>query len=232
MRPVAMVVRRGLTIAGLAASLVLAACATPEPPDMPIYQRTPPRSILVLPPLNESVEVRGDAAFLASITEPIAERGYYVFPVAVIQELMQANGLPTAADMHQVPLAKLVEIIGPDAVLYATIVDYGRRFQLVSSTNQAHVRARLVDAHTGEQIWSGEATAEFDPYEQRRSGGGLAGLIVGAIVKHAVASAVESGTDEDGAYPAMRVANKRIVEGEAGLPIGPLRPEFGRPPAR
>lgn len=211
----------------LVAALAGAGCATTEPPGMPIHARTPPRSILVLPPLNESVEVRGEAAFMAAIGEPLGERGYYVFPVAVIQELMQANGLPTAEEMHAVPLRKLVEIIGPDAVLYPVIVEYGRKFQLVGTSNLARVKARLVDARTGEELWSGEGFGQFDPYSQQHSGGGLAGQILGAIVQHAVASAIESGTDEDAAYPAMRQAIRATLDsGAGGLPIGPLRPEF------
>ncbi|MEZ5658346.1 MAG: DUF799 family lipoprotein [Burkholderiaceae bacterium] len=220
--------RRMLATAGVGAGLFTSGCATTEPPDMPIYKGVPPRSILVLPPLNESVEVRGDAAFLASVSEPLSERGYYVFPVAVVQEMMQANGLPTAAEMHQVSLAKLVEIIGPDTVLYPRITEYGRKFQLVNSSNVAAVEARLVDARTGQEIWSGKAVAEYDPYSQQSAQGGLAGLILGAIVKHAIASVAESSSDVDNGYPAMSFANARAFNGPSGLPVGPLRPEYGK----
>jgi len=36
-----------------------------------------------------------------------------VFPVAVVDQFMKDNGLPTANEMQQAPLAKVAEITGP-----------------------------------------------------------------------------------------------------------------------
>ncbi len=213
----------------LLVTALLAACASPSPGGMPIHARVPPKSILVLPPINDSVEVRAPASFMSSVTAPLAERGYYVFPVVVIEELMRANGLPTATEMHQVPLAKLVEIIGPDAVLYPRITDYGRRFQLVNSSAVAEIQARLVDARTGEEIWSGAARVTDDS-GSGYSGGGLAGAILGAIVEHAVASSLESATDSDAALGLMQRANYQMFSlGGNRLPFGARHPSYAAP---
>ena len=95
---------RRLVLAVLAL-LPLGACAS-TPHDYGAYLAHMPRSVLVLPPLDESPELDADLAWLATVTRPIAERGYYVFPVALVQRILRDNGLPTAAEMHAVSHAK------------------------------------------------------------------------------------------------------------------------------
>jgi hypothetical protein len=88
----------------LASLLALAGCQTVKPYDYTNFRAHPPRSILVLPPLNESTAVEGTYGYLTTVTRPVAERGYYVFPVAVVDQFMKENGLPTANEMQQAPL--------------------------------------------------------------------------------------------------------------------------------
>ena len=108
---------RSAAVAGVA--LLPAACITPPPPpDYTAYVAHMPRSILVLPPVNESIEVQAGEALLSCLTVPLAEMGYYVFPVAAVEDTLRRNGVPEPADMHQVPPDKLRSVFGCDAVLY------------------------------------------------------------------------------------------------------------------
>src|SRR5215813_13108465 len=111
---------------------VLSGCAT-KPYDYTNYRAYPPRSILVLPPLNESTDVAGTYSYLSTVTYPVAEMGYYVFPVAVVDHFFKENGMPTAGEMHQAPLNKIREIIGADAVLYITLKQYGTKYEVITS---------------------------------------------------------------------------------------------------
>jgi hypothetical protein len=38
--------------------------------------------------------------YLSTLTKPLAEKGYYVLPVAVIDQFLKENGLPTPAEMN------------------------------------------------------------------------------------------------------------------------------------
>ena len=67
------------------------------------------------------------------MSRPLVEAGYYVFPVAVVDAFMKENGLPTAGEMHGVSLAKLREVLGADAVLYAVIENWGQKYRVISS---------------------------------------------------------------------------------------------------
>ncbi|MCI0668803.1 MAG: DUF799 domain-containing protein, partial [Methylococcaceae bacterium] len=89
----------------------LAACATPPLHDYSAFRLRLPRSILVMPPLNESTDVNAPYIFLATITRPLANQGYYVFPVAMVDAFMKENGLPSAYEMQNVPLGKIREVL-------------------------------------------------------------------------------------------------------------------------
>ncbi len=125
-------------------------------------QRYAPKSILVLPPLNETTEVNAPYELLSSITRPLAAKGYYVYPVAVVDRYMKENGLPTPGEMHAVPLSKINEIIGADAVLYATVKRWSKpnlatgllaALAGVSPYSEVTVNYRFVDVRTGDAIW-------------------------------------------------------------------------------
>lgn len=106
--------------------------------------------------------------YLSTGTRPLAEMGYYVFPVTEVDEPLKENGMPTAGEMHQVPLNKVSEIIGADAVLYIDVDNYGSKCQVINSATVVEASARLVDTKTGTTLWQGHAQApgEFWWFEQ------------------------------------------------------------------
>ena len=199
---------------------MLVACGPTKPKDYShynLYRSSLPASILVLPPTNQSVEVNAPYSYLSTITEPIAEAGYYVFPVAVVDAYMKENGLPTPADMHAVPLDKLAEVFDADAVLYIDIEAYGQEYKVLSSGAVARAKATLVDLDTGETLWRGG----IDAVEQSASGS--SDNILGSLIGAAVAQAV--GSSFDAAHGVADKANRQMVfDGDDGLLLGPYHP--------
>ena len=200
--------------------LGLGGCAsTPsQPHDYRSYRSHMPRSVLVIPPLNNSIEVDASYVYLSTITRPLAEVGYYVFPVAVVDAFMKENGLPTPAEMNGVPLNKIGEIFGADAVLYISIEEWGQKYQVISSTTVVKARARLVDVKTGGTLWEGTAQAA----EQSGDGGG--GLI-GMVVAAAVEQVLDSSTDRVHVLSAT-ANNQMILSTQNGLLLGPYNPQY------
>jgi hypothetical protein len=137
--------------------MMLLGCVTPQPvlPDYTKFREHLPTSILVLPPLNKSTDVGATYSCLSSAAEPIAELGFYVYPVAVVDAMMKENGLPSPGEMHQVPVAKLREVTGADAVMFITIEEYGTTFHLFSSVTKVRLSAKLVDTRTELLLWQG-----------------------------------------------------------------------------
>ncbi len=168
------------TIVVILAALTLSACVTVEPYDYTELLAKKPTSILVLPPINNSIDVNAVPIYLSTVTKPLAETGYYVFPVSIVNDLMVENGLSSPAEMHDVPVSKLNEIIDPDAVLYVTINDWGTKYQVLSSTTIVDVSARLVHTDTETLLWDGSSRVVYDPNASNQAG--LLGALVGAVV--------------------------------------------------
>ena len=128
-------------------ALVLAGCANHRPKgyDYSALKQSDPRSILVVMPTSDSTDIRAESSVLAQATVPLAERGYYVFSVALVDEIFRQNGLTNGHDIQKAPIRKLREIFGADAVMYLHVEEYGASYQVVSSVTTVTVKGKLVD---------------------------------------------------------------------------------------
>lgn len=198
----------------LAPAVLMVGCATKAPSyDYTAFKAAKPRSIVVLPPLNNSPEVNAGNSVYAQVSYPLAEAGYYVLPVAVVGETFKQNGLTNAADIHGVDVRKLNEIFGADAGLYITIDKYGSTYTVIDSVAVVAVTAKLVDLKSGTLLWEGKASASNNE-GGNNGGGGLIGALVAAAVKQIINSTT------DAAHPVAGVANARLLS--AGMTNGLL----------
>lgn len=208
----------------LALTLVVTGCTTNKTPptDYSAFKESKPRSILVLPPVNKSPDVNATHGFLSNVTRPLAESGYYVFPVAVVEETFKQNGATNPDDINAIPLKKLHDIFGADAVMYITITDYGTSYQVISSDTRVIASARLVDSRTGKELWTGAASASSNE-GQTNNNGGLLGMVINA----AITQIAHSATDK--AYDVAGIASARLFSpGPRGLLYGPRSPKYGQ----
>ena len=202
-------------------------CATPPAFDYSAFLSAKPASVLVLPPLNESPDVKGTQGVWAHATRPLAEAGYYVLPVTLVDTMLKENGVQTPADAHEIPHPKLREVFGADAALYLTVKQYGTRFAVLSSETRVDVQGRIIDLRDGQVLWSGQAAASSAEQSSNASGG-LAGLLATALVKQIVETATDHG------YNVAAIADQRLlaVPRHNGLLPGPRSPLFGQLPSR
>ena len=202
-----------------AALLVGASCQSAgEAYDYGPYLAHMPRSILVLPPLDRTAEVAAPYEYLSTVTRPLAERGYYVFPVAMVDGILKENGLPTPGEMHQISLAKIDEVFGADAVLYLLVTKWGTTYQVLDSPTTVAVEARLVDVGSGAELWRGSAEAAES---SNNGGGGIGGMLVGALVNQLASSVHDRSADVARGMNAGLYANA-----SRGLLLGHRHPEF------
>jgi len=203
----------------LAIFFLLTGCATQAPYDYTAFRKHEPKSILILPPLNQSTDIKATYSCLSAMTQPVAEHGYYVFPVEIIDRMLKENGLPTPDEMHQASLKKIGEIINPDAVLYLNIENYGTKFLLVDSNTHVTISGRLVHTQTGTILWEGKAEASHSA-NAGQSNQGLVGMMVGAMVAQAVNSSVDAARD------ICRIAISNLITNpNQGFLKGPYSPK-------
>lgn len=211
-------------LAALAGAALLVGCATPPAPyDYSAFRAANPKSILVLPPLNQSPDVKASNSVWAQTVVPLAESGYYVMPVALVAETFRENGLANPPEAHEANPAKLREFFGADAALYLNVKQYGTSYKVIASDTTVDVEARLMDLRSGAKLWEGSARASSSE-QQQSSGGGLVGLLVQAVVKQIIESATDAG------HPIAGIANQRLLAAgrPTGMLFGPRSPMHGK----
>lgn len=210
-----------LKLAALPFITLLAFGCAAAPKDYTKFQQANPHSILVIPVVNNSPEVGADNYFLATVSLPLAERGYYVFPVHLTKELLTESGLSDPGLIHQADPARLGKLFGADTILYITIDHWEAKYIVISTTVTVGFSYVMKDVKTGEVIWEHRQVMNYSPGNQN-SGNGIADLI-GAVVSAAVAKAAPNYV------PLARQANEQAFGKEGqGIPAGPYHPDYGK----
>jgi hypothetical protein len=200
------------------AVLSLSACVTQPKPDYSNFFDHQPHSILVVPPANMTTAVDAPAVFLTTLSAAFAERGYYVFPVFLVQDILNDLGATDEGAIAAIPPEKFKEVFGTDSILYVTITDWTTTYVVLSSNITVGAEYRLVDAGTGAVLWTG--TQKVIQSSGGGGGGGLAGLIVATVQAAVTATTVQ--------YRPIAIQANNIAASRSGygLPAGPYHPEF------
>lgn len=207
--------------------VILSGCAGQKKSfDYSAFRESNPRSIVILPPLNHSPDVRATYSFYTTVTMPVAEAGYYVFPIALVDQTFKENGLPTPGEMHQASLNKLREVFGADAALYITITQYGSVYSVIDSSVIVSANADLIDLKTGKLLWTGTATASSSEGENK-GGGSITGILINAIVKQ-----ILGNIGDQGRSIASVTSNRLFSLSENGILPGPRSPDYLTHPRR
>ena len=203
-------------------TLLLTGCAKPVQQDYSAFKQSKPKSILILLPQNQSPEVSASHGMLSQVTYPLSEAGYYVLPVAVVEETFKQNGMTNAGDISATSPAKLHKIFGADAVLYITVVQYGTSYQVITSDTRVTANAKLVDLRNGKLLWSGSATASSNDGDN--SSGGVISMLVQAAVTQI------SNTLTDRSHDIAGVTSTRMLTAGTpnGILYGPRSPNYGK----
>lgn len=205
----------------IAATVAMVGCATPQKKDYTAYKAHMPKSILVLPPVNESPDVNATFSMYSQVSQPLGEAGYYVLPVSLVNETFKQNGVSMPAEMQAIATTKLQEIFGADAGLYITVTDYGSSYRVISSDATVKAKARLVDLKTGTLLWEGAAMASTA--ENKNNGGGIAGMLITAVVQQIMNNLT------DVSHTMAGVAGQRLLTPQPnGLLAGHRSPAFAK----
>ena len=203
----------------LAAALLISGCAARQRADFTKFREANPRSILVVPAVNRAVEVNAPDYFLSTISKPVAERGFYVFPVNVVKRLLEDDGLANANLVHDADPKHLGKIFDADAILYVTIERWDAKYVVLATQVTVEFTYVLKSSRTGEELWRRTAKMVYQP-QTNSSGNALADLIVMAT-QAAITKAAPNY------IPLAQQANALavIAPGE-GLPAGPYRKDY------
>jgi len=214
--------RRILLLPLLAVLLLSLGCAAAPPKkDYTAFRSANPRSILVLPVVNNTNNVEAPGLFLSTLPIPVAEKGYYVFPVHMVRRILEDEGLADPNLVHGADPTRLCNLFGSDAVLFVTIQAWTAQYMLITTQVTVEFDYLMKDGKTGDTIWKEHRRVVHAPNQQ--SGGSPLAALVAAAVQAAVAKAVPDY------MPLARQANADVFNTPGvGLLDGPYHPGYGK----
>jgi hypothetical protein len=195
-------------------ALLLAGCAAQKPKtDLSAFEAAKPRSILVVPAVNKSLDVDAPNYLLTTLTVPLAEKGYYVFPVHTAKTVLEQEGFFDGDQVQKQPPETLAKLFGADAVLFVTINRWDAQYAVLQTTVTVDFDYRLV-YKDGTEIWKANKKMQYTP-QQQNSGNALANLIASAVTAALTRA-------KPNYLPLARMANVQVLAMDpTAIPNGP-----------
>ena len=163
--------------------IALTGCVTqPVKKDMSAFIAAAPRSILIVPVINKSLDVDASNYVLSTLPVPVAEKGYYVFPVNTTKFVLEQEGFYEGDRIHNEPPAVLAKLFDADAILYVTINRWDAKYVVISTAVTVEFEYRMV-SKDGTEIWREKKTMVYSP--DQNNSGGLLGMLMSAAIARA-----------------------------------------------
>ena len=204
-----------LLLCGLAVTLT-GCVSAPVKKDLSAFNTAAPRSILVVPAINKTLDVDAPNYLLSTLTIPLAEKGFYVFPVNTAKFILEQEGFYEGEQIHNQPPEVLANLFGADAVLYVTIKRWDAQYALIATTVTVEFDYRMV-IKDGTEIWQANQKMQYTP-DNNNSGGHPLVMLISMAVNAAIARAAPNY------MPLTQQANQQVfVLGPNAIPNGPYR---------
>ena len=191
-------------------------CATTVKKDYTKFMSANPRSILIVPVVNETVDIDAPDYFLSTISVPVSEQGYYVFPVHMVKRVLEDDGLSDADLVHSASTEKLCELFGSDAVLYIKIKRWDAQYALIATTVTVGLEYIIKDGKTGVVLWQEDSVVRYTS-----QGAGSGNLLADVIIVAVNAAMTKAAPNY---IPLAKQANEQVfVYPGPGIPPGPYK---------
>ena len=163
-------------IVGLCSAMLLAGCASG--PRQFAFDEPELRSILVVPVINETNSVEADTLMHATATTPLANMGYYAFPVDTVKFVLESESLYEPERVRELGPVKLAEMFHADSVLFIKVTYWDAQYIVLNTKTKVTAEYELFKAD-GTSLWKDTVTFVKDSSSQNAS---LIGLMVDAAV--------------------------------------------------
>jgi hypothetical protein len=135
--------------------LILSGCSTTERvEDHSRFSDPRTRSILILPPANQTTSAVAAEHYQTSLAVPLTRAGYYVFPAPVTMQIMQEEGIIDGAQLDTVDPARFGQLFGADLILKTTLHNWDTSYFVVGGAVVVSASFELISTHSGETLWS------------------------------------------------------------------------------
>lgn len=132
----------------------IGACAGgPHHSLVPDYQSRTPRSIAVLPVLNETVSMKAPEIFRPILLNRLSMKGYETPALAYIDGRLREKEIREAGQIHTLTAQELGQLLKVDALLYTTVTEFSTTYLVAYASMTVGAKFELRDTKTGEKLW-------------------------------------------------------------------------------
>ena len=171
------------------ASLIMSGCATvPQTPKGELYPemyQEMPKTVLVLPAINQSTAADAPNLYSSTIAQPLSDAGFYVLSTEITQKFLKNEGLTTGEQLSSIPAQKFADTFGADAVLYVTINKWETNYFVLGGNVTVGISYLLKSTKTGSDLWSYSNEMKINTGGDNNNGGGLLGALIATAIKTA-----------------------------------------------
>jgi hypothetical protein len=122
----------------------------------PDYKDRAPRSIAVLPVLNETVSLKAPEVLRPILLNKLSVKGYETPSLAFIDGRLREKGIREAGQVNSLTPQELAQLLGVDALLYAYVTEFSTSYLVAYASMTVGARFELKDAKTGDKLWEKE----------------------------------------------------------------------------
>lgn len=158
------------------ANLVSKEAAFPE-----MYGDMRPKALVVVPAINNTTAADAPNYLNVTITQPLADAGYYVLPMQIVSGIFQSEGVVDGAQLAAIPPQMFKNNFGADAVLFVTINEWDKNYYVIGGNVTVGLDYLLLSTESGETLWSYSGQVVMDTSGSSNSGNPLADLIASTI---------------------------------------------------
>jgi len=205
-----------LLVVSVLALLIVSGCASVEtkleafPKMYDVNQK--PLSIVVIPSINKTTAADAAELINATLTQPFADQGYYVLPIAISSEIFKREGIVAGEQLLNAPMSVFKKNFGADAVLFVTINNWEKNYAVVAANVTVGMSYVLISTIDREVLWSYEQALAVD----------TAGQSSGFIIADLILTAVKTATTD---Y--VPIASQVNMAAVSVLPYGDYHPKSG-----
>lgn len=134
--------------------LVLTACASQRVVDHPRFADPRTRSVIILPPANETTAAQAGELYVTTMAVPLTRAGFYVFPTQVTREIMRNEGIVDGAQLDEIAPQSFYQLFGADMILRTRITEWNTSYLIIGGSVSVAAEFELVSTHTGEVLWN------------------------------------------------------------------------------
>jgi len=172
-----------------------------------------PLSIAVMPPINKTNNVEAKEYLYFTLSQPLAEKGYYVMPSFLTMEMFKSESAYDAELYKDGNLKKFKDVLGADAVLFTTITKWEKA--AAASNVNVEIEYALKSTSDNKELFRRKGNITYDA-SLNTSGGGLFGALVGLA-----ANAINTA-----ATPHVKVARAANFYTISDMPAGQYSPDY------